>query len=175
VTAVRYLRRDPAGRYTALEARPATAEALDCCRTRRRLVPPHLGRRAQVRVRAARLPGQARRGHRHLLPAAVRRAVALARVRSDELCCGTPAARWPCGSADRQQPAANPATLTLGPDLAAGQQPQQLVPAGHWQAATPVGPQEVLVTSVVAPGLDFADFTVPPADGATSRAMTASR
>jgi len=29
VTAVRYLRRDPAGRYTALEARSATAEALD--------------------------------------------------------------------------------------------------------------------------------------------------
>ena len=29
VTAVRYLRRDPAGRYTALEERPATAEALD--------------------------------------------------------------------------------------------------------------------------------------------------
>jgi uncharacterized protein len=29
VTGIRYLRQDPSGRYTALEARPATAEALD--------------------------------------------------------------------------------------------------------------------------------------------------
>jgi uncharacterized protein len=40
------------------------------------------------------------------------------------------------------------------------------VPAGHWQAAAPAGPQEVLVTCVVAPGFDFADLTVPQADGA---------
>ena len=65
-------------------------------------------------------------------------------------------------------PAAEPATVTLGPDLVAGQRPQQLIPAGHWQAAAPAGPQEVLVTCVVAPGFDLADFTVPPPDGATA-------
>jgi predicted cupin superfamily sugar epimerase len=42
------------------------------------------------------------------------------------------------------------------------------VPAGHWQAAAPSGPQEVLVTCVVAPAFDFADFTVPPPDAATA-------
>src|SRR5689334_1107076 len=51
-------------------ARPAAAPG-------RRLVPADLGRRA--RVQAARLPGSAGRGDRHLLPAATRRAVALAR------------------------------------------------------------------------------------------------
>ena len=56
--------------------------------------------------------------------------------------------------------------VTLGPDLAAGQRPQHLVPAGKWQAARPAGTREVLVTCVVAPGFDLADFTVPPADGA---------
>jgi predicted cupin superfamily sugar epimerase len=56
--------------------------------------------------------------------------------------------------------------VTLGPDLAAGQRPQHLVPAAHWQAAHPAGAREVLVTCVVAPGFDFADFTVPPVDSA---------
>jgi predicted cupin superfamily sugar epimerase len=47
-----------------------------------------------------------------------------------------------------------------GPDLAAGQVPQHVVPGGRWQAARPAGDSEVLVSCVVAPGFDFADFTL---------------
>ncbi|MEV4636892.1 cupin domain-containing protein [Actinoplanes sp. NPDC049548] len=36
--------------------------------------------------------------------------------------------------------------------------PQALVPAGVWQSAAPAGPQPVLVSCVVSPGFDFADF-----------------
>lgn len=36
--------------------------------------------------------------------------------------------------------------------------PQVLVPAGVWQAAVPAGPEPVLVSCVVAPGFDMADF-----------------
>jgi predicted cupin superfamily sugar epimerase len=35
--------------------------------------------------------------------------------------------------------------------------PQALVPAGTWQSARPAG-EEVLLSCVVAPGFDFADF-----------------
>jgi predicted cupin superfamily sugar epimerase len=37
-----------------------------------------------------------------------------------------------------------------------------LVPAGHWQRAEPAGDQEVLVSCLVTPGFDFADFTLLP-------------
>ncbi|WP_306205062.1 cupin domain-containing protein [Actinoplanes sp. RD1] len=36
--------------------------------------------------------------------------------------------------------------------------PQALVPAGVWQAAFPAGDEPVLVSCVVSPGFDFADF-----------------
>jgi len=36
--------------------------------------------------------------------------------------------------------------------------PQALVPAGVWQSAYPVGGEPVLVSCVVSPGFDFADF-----------------
>jgi len=52
--------------------------------------------------------------------------------------------------------------VTLGPDLGAGQVPQHVIPGGHWQAARPAGGREVLVSCVVAPGFDFADFTLLP-------------
>jgi predicted cupin superfamily sugar epimerase len=51
-----------------------------------------------------------------------------------------------------------PHTVLLGGDVADGQQPQVLVPAGVWQAARPAGAEAVLVTCVVAPAFDFADF-----------------
>ena len=51
--------------------------------------------------------------------------------------------------------------VTLGPDVAAGQQPQVVIPGGVWQAAAPAGDAAVLVSCVVAPGFDFADFTLP--------------
>jgi predicted cupin superfamily sugar epimerase len=46
----------------------------------------------------------------------------------------------------------------LGLDLAAGQQPQLLVPGGVWQAAEPASDQPVLVSCVVSPGFEFEDF-----------------
>jgi predicted cupin superfamily sugar epimerase len=49
-------------------------------------------------------------------------------------------------------------TITLGPEVENGQVPQALVPAGTWQAARPVGEEGVLVSCVVSPGFDFADF-----------------
>nr|WP_106330096.1 cupin domain-containing protein [Actinoplanes italicus] len=48
--------------------------------------------------------------------------------------------------------------VLLGPDVAAGQEPQVLIPPGVWQAAEPAGDEPVLVSCVVAPGFDFADF-----------------
>jgi predicted cupin superfamily sugar epimerase len=45
----------------------------------------------------------------------------------------------------------------LGSDITAGQRPQLLVPGGAWQAARPVD-EAVLVSCVVVPGFDFADF-----------------
>jgi predicted cupin superfamily sugar epimerase len=48
----------------------------------------------------------------------------------------------------------------LGPDAAAGQALQVLVPAGEWQSATPAAdePGWSLAACLVAPGFDFADF-----------------
>jgi len=51
----------------------------------------------------------------------------------------------------------------LGPDIVAGQAPQLLVPARHWQRARPAGDEPILVSCVVVPGFDFADFRL--ADG----------
>jgi predicted cupin superfamily sugar epimerase len=53
-----------------------------------------------------------------------------------------------------------PRPVTLGPDVADGHRPQALVPGGTWQSAEPAGPDPVLVSCVVAPGFDFADFTL---------------
>jgi predicted cupin superfamily sugar epimerase len=52
--------------------------------------------------------------------------------------------------------------LVLGPDIEAGQHPQAIVPGGVWQAANPASDREVLVSCIVAPGFDFADFTLLP-------------
>ena len=53
---------------------------------------------------------------------------------------------------------AGPVTQALlGADILAGQAPQVLVPAGHWQAARPLGGW-ALVSCVVSPGFEFAGF-----------------
>jgi predicted cupin superfamily sugar epimerase len=52
--------------------------------------------------------------------------------------------------------------IVLGADLDAGQRPQAMVPGGVWQAAVPASDSEVLVSCVVAPGFDFADFVMMP-------------
>jgi predicted cupin superfamily sugar epimerase len=40
--------------------------------------------------------------------------------------------------------------------------PQLVVPAGRWQTARLLGPDPALVTCVVSPGFDFADFELLP-------------
>jgi len=51
--------------------------------------------------------------------------------------------------------------VRLGNDLARGDRPQVVVPAGMWQAAVPVGDRFALCGCTVAPGFDFADFEMP--------------
>jgi hypothetical protein len=51
--------------------------------------------------------------------------------------------------------------VLLGGDPGAGQQPQAHVPGGVWQSAAPAGHAPVLVSCVVVPGFDFADFRLP--------------
>jgi predicted cupin superfamily sugar epimerase len=52
-------------------------------------------------------------------------------------------------------------THRLGPDLAAGERPQCIVPANWWQMATSLGAW-TLVGCTVAPGFDFAQFELAP-------------
>lgn len=54
--------------------------------------------------------------------------------------------------------------LLLGADIAAGEQPQLLVPPGHWQRARPRDDQPTLVSCIVVPGFDFADFALVAAN-----------
>jgi predicted cupin superfamily sugar epimerase len=51
--------------------------------------------------------------------------------------------------------------MTLGPDLAAGERPQAIVPAGAWQAAESLGAW-TLVGCTVAPGFEFERFELAP-------------
>ncbi|MCX7645145.1 MAG: cupin domain-containing protein [Rhodobacteraceae bacterium] len=58
--------------------------------------------------------------------------------------------------------AAGPAARSvLGPAAAAGERPQAVVPAGHWQAAETTGAY-TLVSCVVAPGFRFEGFELAP-------------
>ncbi len=61
---------------------------------------------------------------------------------------------------DGAEPGAEPGAVTeirLGADLAAGERPQALVPAGQWQSTRPVT-ADTLVSCVVTPGFEYADF-----------------
>ena len=59
-------------------------------------------------------------------------------------------------------PNGHDATATyLGPDLARGQQPQIVVPAGHWQTATSLGAW-TLVGCTVSPAFTFDGFEMAP-------------
>jgi len=51
-------------------------------------------------------------------------------------------------------------TQLLGSDIEAGQHPQLLVPAGQWQRARATGTEPSLVSCIVVPGFDFADFSL---------------
>jgi uncharacterized protein len=79
-------------------------------------------------------------------------------VRSDELWLwhrGGPLALRLGGSEAEPRAAA---LIVLGANVSEGEQPQFVVPGGTWQSATPASPEPVLVSCVVAPGFDFADF-----------------
>ena len=56
-----------------------------------------------------------------------------------------------------------PHTVSLGPDLAAGERPQAIVPADAWQSAETTG-DWTLVGCTVAPGFEFAGFEMASAD-----------
>jgi predicted cupin superfamily sugar epimerase/uncharacterized protein (DUF952 family) len=159
VTEVRFARRDPAGRFSSLDPRPATAAALG-------LVPHPEG--GWYRETWAAGPSYHPDGYPGRRPAATAIYFLLTpgaesawhTVRSDEVWlwhAGGPLTLVLGGTGPG--PASDPATVTLGPDLAAGQIPQHIIGGGHWQSARPAGDHEVLVSCVVAPGFDFADFT----------------
>lgn len=52
-------------------------------------------------------------------------------------------------------------THRLGRDLVAGEAPQAVVPAGHWQAAESEG-DWTLIGCTVAPGFEFSGFELAP-------------
>lgn len=52
-------------------------------------------------------------------------------------------------------------TIMLGPDLAAGQRPQVVVPSYAWQTTT-AHKDWALATCVVAPGFEFSGFELAP-------------
>ena len=162
VTEVRYARRDPSGRYTGLDVRPATADTLD-------LVPhPEGGWFRETWAASPRFEPPGYAGSRDaataiyfLLPPDARSQWHT--VASDELWLwhsGGPLTLLLGGHGVR--PGERTQAVTLGPDLSNGQAPQILVPARTWQSALPAGTAEVLVSCVVAPGFDFADFTALP-------------
>ena len=71
---------------------------------------------------------------------------------------------WHAGAALRLEISADGrahATHRLGPDLAAGEAPQVVVPARHWQAAESEG-DWTLVGCTVAPGFEFSGFELAP-------------
>ena len=51
-------------------------------------------------------------------------------------------------------------TVYVGSDVLAGQHPQYVVIPGEWQRASPHGDEASLVSCIVVPGFDFADFTM---------------
>jgi uncharacterized protein len=80
-------------------------------------------------------------------------------VRSDELWlwhAGGPLTLYLGGDGD--QPAEPVEEIRLGPDVAGGQRPQALVPGRVWPSAKPRGAEPTLVSCIVAPGFDYADF-----------------
>jgi predicted cupin superfamily sugar epimerase len=159
---VRYVRRGPDGRHVAVLDRPATAGALD-------LLPHPEGGwyretwRSDVTFTPDGYPGDraGATGIYFLLPPGEESMWHA--VRSAEVWLwhrGGPLTLFLGG--DGERPSGTPETVTLGADVTGGQVPQAVVPAGAWQAARPAGEEEVLVSCIVSPGFDFADFRALP-------------
>jgi predicted cupin superfamily sugar epimerase len=87
------------------------------------------------------------------------------RVRSDELWCwhrGPALSLWLGGSDERPVADADAREVVLGDRVEDGHAAHLLVPGGVWQRAAPApdARAEVLVTCVVSPGFDEADFSL---------------
>ncbi|GAA2801428.1 cupin domain-containing protein [Saccharopolyspora taberi] len=154
VIGLRYARRDVSGRYLSLEIRSRTAEEFD-------LLPHPEGgwyRRtwaSGVEVARSTHTRPTATAIYFLLPAG--RTSQWHSVASDELWLwhrGGPLTLALGGDGDA--PADEAETVVLG--AGAGQTPQAVVPAGTWQRATASATAEALVSCVVSPGFDFADF-----------------
>ena len=61
----------------------------------------------------------------------------------------------------RSQDGAASETLTLGPNLIAGERPQAIIPANWWQSAETLG-DFTLVGCTVSPGFVFSSFEMAP-------------
>lgn len=59
------------------------------------------------------------------------------------------------------QPGGRPAAVVLGSDLAGGERPQAVVPAGAWQTARSLG-EYTLVGATVSPAFEFDGFDLAP-------------
>lgn len=159
IAEIRYARRDVTGAYISLDRRPPLVESLDLLphpeggwfretwRSTHTFTPAGYSgtRAAGTAIYYVLGPGERSVWHR---------------VRSDELWL------WHTGlplcltlGGDGPQPIAGERHV-LGGDVLAGERPQVLVPAGSWQSAEPLAGDagEVLVSCVVSPGFDFADF-----------------
>ncbi|WP_460955961.1 cupin domain-containing protein [Parasphingorhabdus pacifica] len=159
VLEVHYARRDVDGHYVSLETRSSTAEEFE-------LLPHPEGgwyRRtwaSDVEVRQEGKSGSrpsATAIHFLLTPGT---SSTWHTVSSDELWLwhrGGPLTLSLGGAGE--QPSTEPETVVLG--ASAGRTPQVLVPAGTWQSATAMPDEETLVSCVVSPGFDFADFHTP--------------
>lgn len=158
ITEVRHAWRDERGIFRGFRRQPATAAALgllphpeggwfrETWASGVTIAPPgYEGERASSTAIYFLLPpGEQSRWHS---------------VRSDELWLwhrGGPLTLLLGGTGEAAEEAA--ATLTLGPDIESGQVLQALVPGGTWQSAWPAEDAETLVSCVVSPGFDFADF-----------------
>lgn len=70
---------------------------------------------------------------------------------------GDPLELWLADSDDTE-----PHSVTLGPDVLAGQQVQHVIPAHEWQAARPAAGNHgfTLVSCIVSPGFEFSGFVL---------------
>ena len=156
IVGVRYARRTVDGTFLDLERRGATAEEFDLL--------PHPEGGWYRRTWTSSIPVDTMGGtrpsataiHFLLLPGEVS---AWHVVASDEVWF------WHRGSSltvsfggSGQRPSTAPEQVTLG--AGAGQRPQLVVPGGTWQRTECSPDEEALVSCVVSPGFDFADFDV---------------